>query len=87
VIFTENPTFFLLLGFATYRGDDGNLRGNWGIWDLVMSLQWIHDNIRLFGGDPSRVTIMGESAGAAAVSLLAVSKVTERKCIWQGRTY
>jgi carboxylesterase type B len=73
-------------GFATYKQpgdstdkrDNRRLAGNWGIWDMVMALQWVHDNIRHFGGDPARVTVIGESAGAAAVSLLAVSPVTER---------
>ncbi len=41
--------------------------------DLVMALQWVRDNISVFGGDPDNVTIFGESAGAHAVAtLLAV---------------
>ncbi|MEO3759228.1 carboxylesterase/lipase family protein [Mycobacterium sp. B14F4] len=41
--------------------------------DLVMSLRWVRDNIAAFGGDPGKVTIFGESAGAHAVAtLLAV---------------
>ncbi|KAK6036224.1 hypothetical protein COOONC_26271, partial [Cooperia oncophora] len=42
-----------------------------------MALQWIQANIKQFGGDPSRVTLMGESAGGAACSLLALSPRTE----------
>ena len=41
--------------------------GNVGNLDLVASLQWVHDNIANFGGDPGNVTIMGQSGGGAKV--------------------
>lgn len=41
--------------------------GNVGILDLVAALQWVHDNIANFGGDPGNVTIMGQSGGGAKV--------------------
>jgi para-nitrobenzyl esterase len=44
--------------------------GNAGMLDLVAALEWVRDNISAFGGDPSNVTIFGESGGGAKVSTL-----------------
>ena len=45
--------------------------------DQLMALQWIKDNIKSFGGDPNKVTIFGESAGAASVGYHMLSKHSE----------
>ncbi len=47
--------------------------GNNGTLDCIMALSWIKRNIAAFGGDPDKVTIMGESAGAKLISAVLVS--------------
>jgi para-nitrobenzyl esterase len=47
--------------------------GNYGLMDQIAALEWIHRNVAAFGGDASRVTIAGQSAGAMAVSALMAS--------------
>ena len=49
--------------------------GNQGMWDQVMALTWVRDNIKHFGGDHNRVTIFGESAGAMSVVNLVLTPV------------
>ena len=51
--------------------------GNFGIMDMVLALEWVKENIGSFGGDPNRVTILGESGGGAAVFSLITSPITE----------
>jgi para-nitrobenzyl esterase len=47
--------------------------GNYGLLDQLQALRWVHENISLFGGDPGRVTVMGQSAGAVDICLLMAS--------------
>lgn len=51
-------------------GDEFALSSNAAILDQIAGLEWVRDNIRAFGGDPAKVTLFGESAGAAAVGTL-----------------
>ncbi len=47
--------------------------GNYGLLDQLQALKWVHDNISRFGGDPARVTVMAQSAGAVDICLLMAS--------------
>jgi para-nitrobenzyl esterase len=73
-----------LLGWL-YLGDlagHAYAQGNAALLDQIAALQWVHDNIAAFGGDPDQVTIMGESAGAMSIgNLLAMP---EARGLFQG---
>lgn len=73
-----NPNFRLnVFGFLAHPAlsaeSPDHLSGNYGLLDQIAVLTWIRDNIAAFGGDPSRVTIYGQSAGGQAISLLMTS--------------
>jgi hypothetical protein len=51
--------------------------GNFGLTDLNAAIDWVFNNIAGFGGDPDRITIFGESAGAIAVDAYAYSHPTD----------
>ena len=59
------------LGFLAL--EDGTIKGNFGIADQINALDWVRKNIQDFGGDPNRITVFGQSAGAASVRALLAS--------------
>lgn len=63
------------LGFLSTT--DKAAGGNQGVLDQIMVLKWVKANIAKFGGDPGKVTIFGEDAGAASVTLLAMSPLAK----------
>lgn len=56
--------------------------GNYGLLDQLQALRWVKENIRKFGGDPDRVTVIGQSSGAVDVCLLMASPMSQ--ALFQG---
>ena len=61
-----------LTAASEYKGS-----GNYGFLDQVAAIKWVKENIAAFGGNPDRITIVGESAGSFSVSLLMCSPLSK----------
>lgn len=59
-----------LLGFLDLRAEGERASANAGMLDIVAALEWVQRNITVFGGDPARVTVCGQSGGSAKVATL-----------------
>ncbi|GJQ85456.1 hypothetical protein Trydic_g23879 [Trypoxylus dichotomus] len=58
--------------FGFLSTEDGIIPGNFGLKDQVMAIEWVYQNIATFGGDPNKITLMGQSAGAACTAYLGI---------------
>ena len=66
------------LGFACLPQlqEEAGVCGNYGLYDQLCAIEWVRSNISAFGGDPEKITIMGQSAGAMSVQQHCLSPMS-----------
>jgi carboxylesterase type B len=76
---------YRLGAFGFLSSDEVKANGalNAGLLDMEFALQWVQAHIGKFGGDPTRVTIAGESAGAGAVMYQAMAYGAKKSSLFQ----
>src|SRR6478736_118930 len=68
---------FGFLDLSEFDSPGRRFDSNIGLRDVLAALRWVRDNIAAFGGDPHRVTLFGESAGAGIITTLLTSPAAE----------
>jgi para-nitrobenzyl esterase len=62
-----------LSGESSYKGS-----GNYGLMDCSKAIQWVHDNIQGFGGDPDNITVFGQSGGSGKTTAVLISPLSRK---------
>ncbi|KAI0265668.1 carotenoid ester lipase precursor [Gloeopeniophorella convolvens] len=84
VIFVSINYRLSALGFMGGKEVKKEGVGNLGLWDQRIALQWVQTYISEFGGDPTKVTVWGESAGALSIAMHMVSNKGDQQGLFRG---
>ncbi|CAH1407433.1 unnamed protein product [Nezara viridula] len=84
--FMDEDVVFVGLNYRLGNLEDNVIPGNNGLKDQALALEWVQKEISAFGGDPNRITVIGESAGGASTDLICSAPRTNgiiKACISQ----